>query len=131
MLMALRTPRLPCNGPAVFDDISLPGLSTSSPSSQSHNQIYTAKTIMSSLIAMGHQKVNMYDDNNQLTYIDVKTETKIIVDDWCNADHLSADFLSTDKRTVTIERRAPFYWDSNHASWYCCGWWGQALLRWW
>ena len=63
---------------------------------------------MPSPIAMGHQKVNIHDKNNKLICINVKTKTRIIVDDWCNADYLSADCLGTDKRTVTIERRETF-----------------------
>ena len=33
----------------------------------------------------------------------------IFVEDWCTAKNIGADFLGTDKRTVTIDRRVPYF----------------------
>lgn len=49
----------------------------------------------------------MYDTNHKLVHCDTLSETRIYAENWCTVDYTCADFDSTDKRAVTIQRRAP------------------------
>ena len=50
------------------------------------------------------------DSNKRLLRRDTVTETRVYVEDWCTAENISADFNDDDDaRTVTIERRAPYF----------------------